>query len=502
MSNLCVQEPDGRKEEVSEAMSGDATADDDTDRRKRRSRSLDPTDSDSTGDSAGEEGGAAKVPLAAALEAAAEPPAGRKPAVPTAGQVVPRVDVQNKQLKGLLMLDQYPWMVKLLDGRTVSPSEFERLAGSLRKNWKSSTMVLQSDGRVGMNVGNWMDTMGIQNPAKTKNSGRGAPAQPAQASQPAQPAQANGAKQPAAAGTPGKRVRKAPNPEMHLAQLKALLESHGKKLEEGWTVEYTETKRDDRIDMDPYYYAPEGFVPDMTELPAGFSSKRYNSRKKVAQAHGIPASAFSKSQKSAQKPARAPDASAKPEARAAVVRKRTPLLPPSRAAAKQSKSEGRSPAFTETGDADNNHDKDEDDEDKEDYQPLAKRTRTAAAAEAILSGKSAAPSGPITPSTQTQKAGAQALLQLRAVDQAPQRRTPAPAPAPASASVDRAAGSGHQAAVRDLFTRVQTFINIVEIDADSLKRKHIRRYMEQAKAGLNELMELWGGENQELNVVD
>ncbi len=67
----------------------------------------------------------------------------RKAAVPTAGQVVPRVDVQNKQLKGLLMLDQYPWMVKLLDGRTVSPSEFERLAGSLRKNWKSSTMVLQ-----------------------------------------------------------------------------------------------------------------------------------------------------------------------------------------------------------------------------------------------------------------------------------------------------------------------------------------------------------------------
>ena len=31
----------------------------------------------------------------------------------------------------------------------------------------------------------------------------------------------------------------------------------GKKLDEGWTVEYTETKRDDRIDMDPYYCAPE-----------------------------------------------------------------------------------------------------------------------------------------------------------------------------------------------------------------------------------------------------
>ncbi len=74
--------------QVSEAMSGDATADDDTDRRKRRSRSLDPTDSDSTGDSAGEEGGAAKVPLAAALEAAAEPPAGRCPCPATACSIL------------------------------------------------------------------------------------------------------------------------------------------------------------------------------------------------------------------------------------------------------------------------------------------------------------------------------------------------------------------------------------------------------------------------------
>ena len=47
--------------------------------------------------------------------------------------------------------------------------------------------------------------------------------------------------------------------------------------------------------------------------------------------------------------------------------------------------------------------------------------------------------------------------------------------------------------MRDLFVRVQTFINIVEIDADSLKRKHIRRYMEQAKAGLEELMEICTG---------
>lgn len=95
--------------------------------------------------------------------------------------------------------------------------------------------------------------------------------------------------------------------------------------------------------------------------------------------------------------------------------------------------------------------------------------------------------GPLTPSTQTQKAGAQALLQLRAIDQAVPKR----ASAAASVSADRAASSSQQAAVRDLFMRVQTFINIVEIDADSLKRKHIRRYMEQAKAGLKELMEVW-----------
>ena len=53
--------------------------------------------------------------------------------------------------------------------------------------------------------------------------------------------------------------------------------------------------------------------------------------------------------------------------------------------------------------------------------------------------------------------------------------------------------------MRDLFARVQTFITIVEIDADSLKRKHIRRYMEQAKAGLKDLMEIWTG-LQELEV--
>ena len=40
-------------------------------------------------------------------------------------------------------------------------------------------------------------------------------------------------------------------------------------------------------------------------------------------------------------------------------------------------------------------------------------------------------------------------------------------------------------------TRVQTFINIVKTDADSLERKHIWRFMQQAKAGLKKLMEMW-----------
>ena len=53
------------------------------------------------------------------------------------------MEVQNKQLKGTLMLDQYPWMIALPDGRKISPSEYERQAGSLRKNWKSSTYVIQ-----------------------------------------------------------------------------------------------------------------------------------------------------------------------------------------------------------------------------------------------------------------------------------------------------------------------------------------------------------------------
>ena len=54
-----------------------------------------------------------------------------------------KVNVENKGQKGLLLLDRQPWVIELPDGRQVSPSEFERLAGSLRKNWKSSTHIVQ-----------------------------------------------------------------------------------------------------------------------------------------------------------------------------------------------------------------------------------------------------------------------------------------------------------------------------------------------------------------------
>ena len=75
-----------------------------------------------------------------------------------------------------------------------------------------------------MNVGQWMDMVGIHKHAKAKSAAPKAPAQPPQA---AQPAQANGAKQTDMAGAPAKRIRRAANPEKHLAELRALLESHG-----------------------------------------------------------------------------------------------------------------------------------------------------------------------------------------------------------------------------------------------------------------------------------
>ena len=70
----------------------------------------------------------------------------RRPESGAASAPAARVPVSNRHLKGILVLNKRPWMVKLPDGRKVSPSEFERLAGSLRKNWKSSTHVIQVSG--------------------------------------------------------------------------------------------------------------------------------------------------------------------------------------------------------------------------------------------------------------------------------------------------------------------------------------------------------------------
>ena len=70
----------------------------------------------------------------------------RRPESGAASAPAARVPVSNRHLKGVLVLNKRPWMVKLPDGRKVSPSEFERLAGSLRKNWKSSTHVIQVSG--------------------------------------------------------------------------------------------------------------------------------------------------------------------------------------------------------------------------------------------------------------------------------------------------------------------------------------------------------------------
>ena len=54
----------------------------------------------------------------------------------------------------------------------------------------------------------------------------------------------------------------------------------------------------------------------------------------------------------------------------------------------------------------------------------------------------------------------------------------------------QAAGSQRQA-IMGIFRRVQTFVSIVEIDADTLKRKKIRQYMQSARAGLEELVDIW-----------
>ena len=82
---------------------------------------------------------------------------------------------------------------------------------------------MQPDGRIGMNVGHWLDTMGIHNPSKAKVS------VPRMAPQAAPTAQPDLTKQTPRPGAASKRIRRAPNPEKHLGELKALLESHGER---------------------------------------------------------------------------------------------------------------------------------------------------------------------------------------------------------------------------------------------------------------------------------
>ena len=81
-----------------------------------------------------------------------------------------------------------------------------------------------------MNVGHWLDTMGIHNPSKAKVS---VPRMAPQAAPAAQTAQPDLTRQTPRLGAVSKRIRRAPNPEKHLGELKALLESHGERHTQG-----------------------------------------------------------------------------------------------------------------------------------------------------------------------------------------------------------------------------------------------------------------------------
>lgn len=91
--------------------------------------------------------------------------------------------------------------------------------------------------------------------------------------------------------------------------------------------------------------------------------------------------------------------------------------------------------------------------------------------------------GPISPGTTTQDAGAEALLQLRSLDQ----QQPADGGEKQAKGVD--SSQQQQQSVPELFIRLQTYICIVEIDGDDMKRKKIREYMKAARGALEELRE-------------
>ena len=75
---------------------------------------------------------------------------------------------------------------------------------------------MQPDGKVGANVGLWLDAQGISHRSMVAEAQR--PSADVQAPRPA-----------SKPDTPGKRIRRAAKPEKHLAELRSLLESYGER---------------------------------------------------------------------------------------------------------------------------------------------------------------------------------------------------------------------------------------------------------------------------------
>ena len=75
---------------------------------------------------------------------------------------------------------------------------------------------MQADGKVGANVGLYLDAQGISHRSMAAKAQR--PGTEAEVPRPAP-----------RPDTPGKRIRRAANPEKHLAELRSLLESYGER---------------------------------------------------------------------------------------------------------------------------------------------------------------------------------------------------------------------------------------------------------------------------------
>lgn len=95
--------------------------------------------------------------------------------------------------------------------------------------------------------------------------------------------------------------------------------------------------------------------------------------------------------------------------------------------------------------------------------------------------------GPLSPSSQTQNATAEALMQLASVD-LPQANGGASHP-----GAGKAPSSGQQAvpeSFKQTLMQVMSFVSIVEFEADTMKRRRIKGYMQQARSGLEAIIEL------------